>query len=408
MVGKTVAQGANCARHFENLDEVISDFARNPDLLNPNNTRYYPQFDKSEQRFIYDSLCYKTWGLFRQIVEKKLDLENSQFLAICQWIVAHHYCWLEANPLFFPGLLFWSRVEKFRAEPVGILHLMPLPRSSPSVETGGYSAAINWNVVAADYHRFILSPFAPEMTTEESQGKTRNELINALNNIPKEDFALMDILDLGCGPGNLLGCLKNKPRSVTGVDFAKDALVIAKSRADELGINFEAAEKDFRDLDLGKTFDIVVSVNSVLPSSRSDVLRILKAIRRAMKPGGLLYAILPSFDTTNYLRELWHEHYKKLFDSRHADRCVAQIDTYKRVDKEKRLYADDGVSQQAYHDLETIEAEFSQAGLTLTHGPQKIYYPWDLTRRFDYGYFPSAREEIWDWYVVAQRGQPKL
>jgi len=25
-----------------------------------------------------------------------------------------------------------------------------------------------------------------------------------------------------------------------------------------------------------------------------------------------------------------------------------------------------------------------------------------LTKRFDYGYFPEANQEIWDWFVVAE------
>lgn len=389
-------------------DEVISDFSKHPNLLNTTVTRYYPSFENSQDRFIYDSLCYKAWGLFRQIVEKRLDAQNSQFLAVCQWIVAHHFRWLESNPLFFPGPVFWERVDKFRREPVGILHLMPLPRSSSENETGGYSTSINWDLVAADYHRFILSPFAPEMLRETATGKGRNELVNVLNSMSAEDFAQLDVLDIGCGPGNLLVALKHKPKSITGVDFSKDALRIAQKRGAEKGLAFIPVEKDFRDLHLGTTFDIVVSVNSVLPSSRSEVVQVLRSLRSALKPSGSLYAILPSFDTTVYLRTLWFEHYKKLFgDVSHAERCVAQIDTYKRVDSKERLYADDGVHQQAYHDEETIREEFEKVGLTITHGPQKIYYPWELTKHFDYGYFPGAKEEIWDWYVVARRGSPK-
>lgn len=44
------------------------------------------------------------------------------------------------------------------------------------------------------------------------------------------------------------------------------------------------------------------------------------------------------------------------------------------------------------------------ADLRLTCEPEKVYYPWELTRRFDYGYFPLAKEEIWDWFIVAECG----
>ena len=45
---------------------------------------------------------------------------------------------------------------------------------------------------------------------------------------------------------------------------------------------------------------------------------------------------------------------------------------------------------------------------------QEVYYPWDLTKKFDYGYFPfkckktkEKNKEIWDWFVVAEKGAPE-
>lgn len=73
------------------------------------------------------------------------------------------------------------------------------------------------------------------------------------------------------------------------------------------------------------------------------------------------------------------------------------------VDYESLLYADDGVHPQAYHAQDTIVEEFKRAGLLITSKLTKVYYPWELTRRFDYGYFPDAEEEIWDWFVVAKK-----
>ena len=74
----------------------------------------------------------------------------------------------------------------------------------------------------------------------------------------------------------------------------------------------------------------------------------------------------------------------------------------KKFDREQKSWADDNIHIQCFHTPETIEREFWDAGLSVIGEPQKIYYPWEMARRFDYGYFPG-KEEIWDWFVLAER-----
>jgi SAM-dependent methyltransferase len=260
---------------------------------------------------------------------------------------------------------------------------------------------MDWDEIAKDYHRHILSPFAPEMLEGLDAGTSRNALMNALAKLGV--FETMDVLDLGCGPGNFLRALQRHPHSVTGVDLSGQALQIAAATAQELNIRFTPVQADITRLALDKRFDLVVSVNSILPGTRAEVLDILKGIRNVLKPNGLVHAILPSFDTTEYLGSLWFEHFRQILgNDNYAEQCIMHLDSHKRVDRQRLLYADDGVNQQAYHTQESIFDEFAQAGLVLITPPQKIYYPWALTRRFDYGYFPNAPEEIWDWYVYAK------
>jgi len=75
----------------------------------------------------------------------------------------------------------------------------------------------------------------------------------------------------------------------------------------------------------------------------------------------------------------------------------------KKVDPIDLKYADDGVSQQCYHTEGSLREELAAAGFDDQMHFEKVYYPWDLTKRFDYGYFPDAEEEIWDWLVIARR-----
>ena len=73
-----------------------------------------------------------------------------------------------------------------------------------------------------------------------------------------------------------------------------------------------------------------------------------------------------------------------------------------KSDDRQLLFADDGRTAQAYHSPESIADDLPKAGLHLVGEPVKVHYPWPLAERFDYGYFPDAPEEIWDWYVEAQ------
>ena len=75
------------------------------------------------------------------------------------------------------------------------------------------------------------------------------------------------------------------------------------------------------------------------------------------------------------------------------------------VDEEMLAYADDGYHLQCYHTPQSILEETALAGLKLNSVPQKVYYPWELCRQFGYGFYPQSQQEIWDWFIVAEKAQ---
>jgi SAM-dependent methyltransferase len=243
---------------------------------------------------------------------------------------------------------------------------------------------VDWDAIAGEYHRHVLSPFAPEMAG-------RNPLVAELLEMPLEE---LDIVDLGCGPGNLIPHLGGRVSRLVGVDLSASALALASEVGRDHGVVFDGYCGDWRTIELYQTFDVAVSVNSVLPPTRDEVVALFAAMARVLEPGGRLLAILPSFDTTRYLRGL--------IAGRDGERVAAAWDARHLVDETSLLFADDGVTRQAYHTPESMQHELSRAGLRVVREPVKVRYPWELTARFDYGDFPDAPEEVWDWYVVVQ------
>jgi len=339
----------------------------------------------------YDVYCYKLWGYVEDIVEKD-HATNLQFRGIIAWAITHHFAWLEHNPTYFTSEEFWEAISVVRQEPQLTVRYEALPTKDGDID---------WDGVSSDYHDQILGPFAPEML-EETDGPMRNLLVAELVSAPARDYLDLRVADFGCGPGNLFPHLAGRVSAITAVDKSAGALEIARRTATTHGIDLTAVHAKFADLNLDERFDLIVSVNSVLPSRREDVVPTLATIRRHLSANGRVLAVLPSYDTTQYLRGLWHQHYTKVAGSAHADRILRAAELSKKVNDEECLYADDGRTQQSYHTPETIVKEFAAAGLRLTREPAKLRYPWSLTRRFDYGYFPDAPEEIWDWYVVAE------
>lgn len=259
---------------------------------------------------------------------------------------------------------------------------------------------IDWDAVSEDYHGCILGPFAPEMVTPDRSGTIRNKLVADL---AAARLGLQEgtrAADFGCGPGNLIPYVPSEIVGLTGVDKSERALSLAAEAADRRNVPFDACLADLCCLDLQVAFDAIFCVNAILPDSREQVVRILDSVKRHLRPTGRLAAILPAYDTTVYLRNLWHEYHVDRLGPAEAERIMQAYTEAKKMDDATSSYADDGRTSQCYHTPTTIEAEFGQVGLQIER-QERIYYPWELVQRFDYGYFPEAPEEIWDWYVVA-------
>jgi SAM-dependent methyltransferase len=96
----------------------------------------------------------------------------------------------------------------------------------------------------------------------------------------------IDVLDAGCGVGRAAIALARRfPKSrFTGWDLCPDAIDLAVQAADGVD-NAAFAVRDLTHLDEDGAFDLVTSFDAV--HDQKDPARLLAAIRRALRPGGV-------------------------------------------------------------------------------------------------------------------------
>lgn len=280
---------------------------------------------------------------------------------------------------------------------------MPLKPAISDIKGGADN--VDWDIVSADYHNWIISPWAAEMTAPDPKrgGTRRNRLLAALDAFAPDELRHRSMLDYGCEPGNMLKFLDGRVAEVSGLDLSRAALEISRSIAAQLRIRFRAIEADMRGYVAEHPFDLIVSCNAVLPRSRDDVVAIFRRMAQNLKPDGRLMMILPSYDTCLALLAYTTKAGERISADRAGaiERDIAVFRAAKKMDDVALSFADDGEHAQCFHTPLSIRSELGAAGFRIG-AMEKVEYPWDYARKFDYGYFPD-QPEIWDWYVEATK-----
>lgn len=109
------------------------------------------------------------------------------------------------------------------------------------------------------------------------------------------------LLDLGCGAGIYAQEFANSGFSVTGIDFAKRSIDYAKAQATLHNLPITYHYQSYLEMKHENEFDLITLIFcdfGVLP--RSDRALLLKKIKTALKPGGVL--ILDGFTEKYYDR----------------------------------------------------------------------------------------------------------
>ncbi|HUJ86471.1 MAG TPA: class I SAM-dependent methyltransferase [Burkholderiales bacterium] len=109
-----------------------------------------------------------------------------------------------------------------------------------------------------------------------------------------------DVLDLGCGLGNLALEAAGRGCRVTALDSSSTAIADLARRAGARGIALEAHSADLRHYVPARDYDCVVSIGLLMFFACGDARRLLARMREAVRPGGLT-AVNVLIEGTTYL-----------------------------------------------------------------------------------------------------------
>lgn len=366
--------------------EILRVGFSQPDFLDPKKTRKYKDIWPSDsQMYIqYDTYARMCWAHTEDIYEAKFF-----FFFFKRYFRRLYACTFERYKRLH-GVWFQNNTSAFLRR--GFVEFIELNKWRDFFDNHA-ADRLRWDNAVDDFDETILNPFLTGVN---------NPLFSFIEN-DLDEGKYEVVADFGCGNGKLVEILSKKFKETWGIDYSDNMLEMAKRRCNSPNVFYK--KMDMTNLmEIYGEIDIAFSINSILPRDPNDTPIILKEIYKSLKPGGLFIAILPSFDSVLYLKEVWYKRYVKKLESKWKAKGETKREFYKRRKLNERtcLYADDFSNVQRFIRDEEIEPLLRKAGFDLTR-IKKVTYPWELCKRYNYGYFPEEEKNIWDWFVVAEK-----
>ncbi|PRX29271.1 ubiquinone/menaquinone biosynthesis C-methylase UbiE [Orenia metallireducens] len=161
--------------------------------------------------------------------------------------------------------------------------------------------------------------------TITAYNKNSEDYTNKFMNFPlyekkiKEFISFLDcgneVLDLGCGPGNVLKwlCSSGKEFSITGVDFSEKMLKIAEKNIPEGKFYCE----DITNISFDEsTFDVIILSFCIVHLDDNEMKVVLEKVSKYLRNKGKIYLSFmegkePGFETTSFSKEeIYYNYYE--------------------------------------------------------------------------------------------------
>ncbi|MGH9954427.1 MAG: class I SAM-dependent methyltransferase, partial [Nitrososphaeraceae archaeon] len=321
----------------------------------------------------------------------------THFTPLFERVRALHWEWFNDNDtLFSPEFVSFFKKAKWR-------QLFPPDRADQ----------LRWIYETSQYDKCVMSP----LHNEDLSNHLLNNISDAIHQYLRVDHSSkLNVADVGCGKGRLFQALikrqlldPNRVAEYVGIDYSTTMLVEARSLLRDQQPKVSIVNCDLRDLhDYYNRFNVVFSINSILPRDPDDLPRILREVSAVIKPTGLLIGILSSFDTILDLMKLdLNDLTKKYGHERGGEhKAKAEIDRLyhetRMLSEEEGLYADDGVNPQRHMKESEIPTLMKDADLEVLK-IERFYYPWEICKLFDWGNHVGKPLAVYDWFVVAKK-----
>lgn len=98
-----------------------------------------------------------------------------------------------------------------------------------------------------------------------------------------------DVLDIGCGTGNITIPLAEMGYRIAGLDMSGEMLALAEEKARSQGLRISWIQQDMRFMDLGiMVFDLIISMTDSLNyiAGPADLLQVFQRVHGMLKTGG--------------------------------------------------------------------------------------------------------------------------
>lgn len=175
------------------------------------------------------------------------------------------------------------------------------------------------------------------------------------------------VLNLGCGPTQYLNRdLVQSGHTVVATDFCQ-AMLDEASKFQHPSVTYRLANN--MDLPFESEFDTVVTVNSIIPPERDDVVKMFQQAYKVLRRGGRLVGFFPAFDLFEHLAQLGYKQEGDTQQQRVVDttgwQCFQTEDILRRdllragfkVDELKRVYMRSPAELEAIQKLYDIPEE---------------------------------------------------